>query len=202
MESADGARRRDGDATRIAILDAAEALFASRGYRGTTLHEIGFAAGCSRGAPGYFFGTKRALYQAVVDRIVGRADVFLRPAAERGPSEDGTLETLLATLVSNYFALVAAEPNFVRLVQLESTEDAQEATRRILAGLAEQLVGAGVEREAAAHLAIAVATLCSFPSVAAWSALDVDLRRPEALERYQAFVTRLLLTAAAAPARS
>lgn len=196
MAVADPSRRRNGTATRTAVLDAAEALFAVRGYRATTLHAIGAAAGCSRGTPGYIFGSKRALYEAVVDRILDRADVHLRPAEGSGSANGATVEALLAELVSRYFALLAAEPNFVRLVQFESTEHAHEATRRILAGFASPLVDAGLEREEAAHIAIAISTLCSFPRVAAASALDVDLGRRGALERYQAFVTRLLLAAA------
>ena len=65
-------RIRDAERTRAAILDAAERLFAEQGYDATSLTEVGAAAGVSRGTPGYFFGTKAELYQAVLDRCVRR----------------------------------------------------------------------------------------------------------------------------------
>jgi AcrR family transcriptional regulator len=74
-------RQRNAPKTRIAILDAAEQLFAAKGYDATSLHEVGKAAGVSRGTPGYFFGSKAALYQAVLDRCFGR-----RPAVSLAKS--------------------------------------------------------------------------------------------------------------------
>jgi AcrR family transcriptional regulator len=42
-----------------AILDAAEHLFAERGYEATSLQLVGDSAGVSRATPGYFFGSRR-----------------------------------------------------------------------------------------------------------------------------------------------
>ena len=196
MNGAETGRPRDAAATRAAILHAAEELFAARGYPGTTLQEIGAAAGFSRGTPGYLFGSKRALYAAVVDRMLARADAFLLPFTADGGTSGGDHAAVVAELVARYFEFLVAEPNFVRLVQFESGDHAHEATGRILAIFSDQLVRAGVDRTDAPHVAIAIATLCSPPSLqaaAVASALDIDLRRPSALELYKAFVTRLLL---------
>ena len=51
-------RERNPDRTRELILDAAETLFAERGYEETSLADVGERAGVSRGTPGYFFGSK------------------------------------------------------------------------------------------------------------------------------------------------
>jgi TetR/AcrR family transcriptional regulator len=56
--------RRDADRSRQTILDVAEQLFAEHGFEAVTMERIGRAAGLSRGAPGYYFGSKDALYRA------------------------------------------------------------------------------------------------------------------------------------------
>src|SRR6476646_9612071 len=61
-------KERNAARSRAAILDAAEKLFAEKGYDATSLSEVGAAAGVSRGTPGYFFGSKQELYDAVLER--------------------------------------------------------------------------------------------------------------------------------------
>jgi AcrR family transcriptional regulator len=59
---------RDPEQTRVAILDAAEALFSERGYEGSSIRDI--ATGCNVQAAviGYHFGSKVELFNAVVGR--------------------------------------------------------------------------------------------------------------------------------------
>ncbi|MDP9362946.1 MAG: TetR/AcrR family transcriptional regulator, partial [Chloroflexota bacterium] len=82
-------RTRDADRSREAILDAAEALFAERGYEGASLQEIGRAAGVSRGTPGYFFGSKERLYQAVLERAFAAELEFVGQAQARAAAAGG-----------------------------------------------------------------------------------------------------------------
>jgi AcrR family transcriptional regulator len=56
--------------TRIKILDAAERLFAERGYRGTSIRAITDLAGANLAAVGYHFGSKAELLAAVARRVV------------------------------------------------------------------------------------------------------------------------------------
>src|ERR1700716_755894 len=60
---------RNAERSQAAILTAAERLFAEHGFEGTSLGDIGAAAGLSRGTPSYFFGPKRGLSVAVLERI-------------------------------------------------------------------------------------------------------------------------------------
>ena len=57
------------------ILDAAEILFAERGFAETSLRTITSAAGVNLAAVNYHFGSKKALIQAVfvrfIDPVVG-----------------------------------------------------------------------------------------------------------------------------------
>ncbi|MEI8342501.1 MAG: TetR/AcrR family transcriptional regulator [Verrucomicrobiota bacterium] len=63
--------------TRIAILDAAERLFAARGFKSTSLRAITALAGANLGAVNYHFASKDSLILAVLIRR-------LKPLNERG----------------------------------------------------------------------------------------------------------------------
>lgn len=56
--------------TRTQILDAAERLFAERGYRGTSVRAITELAGANLAAVGYHFGSKAELLATVVRRVI------------------------------------------------------------------------------------------------------------------------------------
>ena len=73
-------RERRMEQTRTVLLDAAETIFASRGYAGS-LEDIADAAGYTRGALYAQFGGKDALFLAVIERhrqrfLDGFADVM------------------------------------------------------------------------------------------------------------------------------
>jgi TetR/AcrR family transcriptional regulator, acrAB operon repressor len=66
------ARRSKEDAlqTRNALLDAAEAVFDSRGVAGASLQEVAEAAGLTRGAVYWHFHDKEDLFNAMMDRAI------------------------------------------------------------------------------------------------------------------------------------
>lgn len=66
----DAPRVRDPEATRAAVLAAAERLFAERGFANTSLRDISSASGVSHPLIHHHFGSKEELYQAVKRRLV------------------------------------------------------------------------------------------------------------------------------------
>ena len=62
-----GRRTGETGASREAILKAARALFAQRGFRGTTMRAVGKRAGVDMALVHYFFGTKAKLFSASVE---------------------------------------------------------------------------------------------------------------------------------------
>lgn len=193
---------RDAARTQKAILDAAEHLFAERGYRGTTLQEIGHAAGVSRGTPGYFFGSKEQLYRAVVERMLRRSDAFFAVGEAETGASDGA-EEALATVVSSYLDFLTSEPTFVRLMHAEVFGDTKAAGRRALEIIRDQLRSAGVESDDSAELAVAVAALSCFPLAHADAVEDtigVDPWRAETIAAHKRWMSRVLSSALGARA--
>ena len=117
-------RIRDADRSRKAILDAAETLFAERGYDAVSLQEIGDTAGLSRGAPSYFFGSKQDLYVAVLERVFAdREDAtvsaFAPVRAWCEPTRVGPLREPLTRAIQGYMSFLLARPAFVTLIVRE-----------------------------------------------------------------------------------
>ncbi|MBT3701840.1 MAG: TetR family transcriptional regulator [Alphaproteobacteria bacterium] len=67
------------------ILQAAESAFAERGYGGTTTAAIAKAANLPKANVHYYFGTKKALYQAVLDNILS---LWLEPMRDIQEDDD------------------------------------------------------------------------------------------------------------------
>ena len=61
--------KEDAQATRTALLDAAEYLFESRGVARTSLNDIALAAGTTRGAIYWHFKDKADLFIAMMERV-------------------------------------------------------------------------------------------------------------------------------------
>jgi AcrR family transcriptional regulator len=79
----DSTTRREGaEATRQAILGAAHAIFAERGYAGTTKPAIAQAAGIALDTVYASVGKKPALFALLVETAISGTDVAI-PAAER-----------------------------------------------------------------------------------------------------------------------
>ena len=62
------AKQEQAARSRRALIEAATALFAERGYDGTSVQAIGARAGVSRGSIFWHFGAKEGLLWAVVER--------------------------------------------------------------------------------------------------------------------------------------
>lgn len=121
-------RIRDAERSHSAILGAATQLFAARGYDGASMSEIGAAAGLSRGAPGYFFGSKQSLYGAVLaavfsSRQQATEQAFLPVRAWcESDAELERLPTALAAAATGYMRFLQEHPEFVALIMREELD--------------------------------------------------------------------------------
>jgi AcrR family transcriptional regulator len=88
----------DAASARGRLLDAAERLFAERGYSATSVREITSGAGCNVAAVNYHFGGKLRLYRAVFDRrlrALREARIARRTRALEEAGGRASLETVL-----------------------------------------------------------------------------------------------------------
>jgi AcrR family transcriptional regulator len=134
-------RTRDADRSREAILAAAETLFADRGFARTSMADVGAAAGLSRQAPAYFFGSKERLHVAVLERVfAARQDATAEAFApvHAWCADGGDLIAALTRATEGYLAFLLARPAFTRLLlredldrtgRLEGTSDGSTAMR-------------------------------------------------------------------------
>ncbi|HXR14196.1 MAG TPA: TetR family transcriptional regulator [Solirubrobacteraceae bacterium] len=171
--SAGRGRRRDAEASRRAILDAAEQLFSQLGYDRASLGEIGRRAGVSAALPAYFYGGKEGLYGAVLERLLAEREDRLEPLASRAAEElerGGGLRPALELLIDGYIDFLRERPALVRLMGRE----ALDGGRRLAPGPRHSIaVAGGLARFVAAsanapaidveQLLITTVALCFFP---------------------------------------
>jgi AcrR family transcriptional regulator len=100
-------------ATRTALLDEATALFAERGYAGTSLEDVASASQVTRGAVYHHFASKQALFEAVLDLQEARVTAEVIAAADTADPWDA------AMLALDTYLTHCCDPVYGRLVWLE-----------------------------------------------------------------------------------
>jgi AcrR family transcriptional regulator len=154
---------KKGEATKTKILDAAEELFAQRGFYGVTVREITRLAGVDTALANYYFGSKKNLFDSVllrraedlnetrlraleeVEKEAGEGppdlerviDAFTRPLLDR--SERGGPEW------KSYFALIALVNNSPEWGGRMMTEYFDPLVRRFIVAIKHALPDAADE---------------------------------------------------------
>lgn len=95
--------------TEMRLLDAAEAVFAARGFHASSTAAIAQRAGVNKTLIHYYFRSKMGLYRAVMQRIARQLQPFLTDFAITDPVE------ALSTATRRYVRLLADHPHYVRL---------------------------------------------------------------------------------------
>ena len=117
-------RRRKGERTAERILDAAEALFAERGYAGATLRDVATAVGVRTPSLYNHFPSKESLYAAVLERGISPVlDVLTAVVEARGRSDRDVRQ-----IVERTMKLVGRRPELPRLIQHETLSGGRHLT--------------------------------------------------------------------------
>jgi TetR/AcrR family transcriptional regulator len=123
-EPANPDKARDAERSREAILGAAGDLFAEQGFDGVSLGQIATSAGLSRGTPSYFFGSKEALYLAVLEQAFAERERATRRACEpllswAGAASEEPIRDALSAAVGGYLDFLLRHPVFIKLILRE-----------------------------------------------------------------------------------
>lgn len=150
---------RRARSTRAKILDAAERLFARRGFHGVSIREITRAAGVDVALANYHFGGKKSLFEAVFLR---RAEILneermqmleavLADAAPAAPGVEAVIDAFTKPLLNRsarggpgwkaYFALAAQVNNSPELAPLAMTKYYDPVVHRFIDALRRSLPG-------------------------------------------------------------
>ncbi len=122
-----------GPATKEALINAAQHLFAERGFEGASLNLIAGEVGIRRQSLLHHFATKEAMYQEVFERAL--TEWYERVEGAATESDSDGWEQLDHVLTAG-FEFFRMNPDFVRLVRREAL--AEEGTGHIELGLALQ----------------------------------------------------------------
>ena len=113
----------EGDAQER-ILRAAREELSRRGFEASSVRTIARNAGVTAAMINYYFGGKRALYDAVIAEAQGRLHARLGAAIADGPSA--------ARLAGAYFDFLAEEPQMQRLLLREVLDGGGERASELL----------------------------------------------------------------------
>lgn len=179
------------------ILDAAEALFAERGYDGVSTRAITDLAEVRLNLLSYYFGTKEKLFQAVIDRrldvVVQRREQALAKLRESG--EPMTVGGILKAFIHPYYELSHGDPgwlNYARLIGLVSQserdyqaldEHMQKTVRVFMQALQEALPGVSKKTIRSGFYYAITLMMASFSGVNRIEGLVEGTKSLKALER-------------------
>jgi AcrR family transcriptional regulator len=193
-------RQRDAERSRQSILDAAEVLFAQRGFAPTSFAQICRAANVSAGLPSYLFGNKRKLYRAVVERGGDHLRAGISAALRSTPA-DADLKSVLDRFVGAYVKYLAANQNIVRLLQFEMLGATQQSASGIGGELFEEgLVvlraafhRVGIGEIDARHMLLSIVALCFYPFMVTGIGFVGDPFDPAFVAARKRHIVKLLL---------
>ena len=208
-----GVRARAAQATRAAILRAATKVFAQHGFAGGRVEQISKAAGSFDRMIYYYFGSKEALYIAVLEETYRR---FNAAEAKLGLDAAQPVASLQA-VIRFMWAYYRKHPEFITLLNTENlhrgrhiakslrAHEYSAAAVKVLAGVLEGGVQRRVFRAdvAARDVYLMIAALGYFYlsnrfTLSAF--LGEKLDTPAALAHWEGFVIDAVLRTVAAPA--
>ncbi len=135
---AQGHRSRSDD-TKRRLLDAAEQLFAEKGFRGTSVSVLAGKARVNQAAVNYHFGSKHALMEQVVERrlsAIGRERTAGLQAVRERAARTGTrpaVDALLHAFIAPAFQLIDREKHarYFLLLASRAFSDSDETIHHI-----------------------------------------------------------------------
>ena len=108
-------RRARSTNTRRQLLERSAALFATRGFEGTSLDALSEASGVNKALVSYHFGGKQGLYSEVLRSAIREGQAILEPVRNSVAPPPARL----AQFIDAMFTFTASQPTFASLVLRE-----------------------------------------------------------------------------------
>jgi cytochrome P450 family 142 subfamily A polypeptide 1 len=202
--------RRKGEQTAERILDAAEDLFAGRGYAGTTMRDVSKAVGLRPPSLYNHFASKEALYAAVLERGISPALAALSEAVESGARD---LQQDPDRLVEKMMAQLALRPKLPRLIQHEALCGGEHLSPMLrewikpIFARADEMVEAGPAASRWGHDRLPLLVISMYNIVVGYFTIaplykelnGADLLTREMLEKQTRFFSELVMTLFGSP---
>ena len=125
----------ESPATRQCLLEAAQRLFATRGYHGASIRDIVQACGVSNAALYYHFGSKQDLYFEVLGEYVAAVVAQLQNA----DTVKGTCWSRLARVALAYAQIILESQNVLQTLLRDLAQFDQDEISRLLPDLGGQI---------------------------------------------------------------
>ncbi|QOR36346.1 TetR/AcrR family transcriptional regulator [Clostridium sp. 'deep sea'] len=109
-------KKRNAEVSIKKIIEAAQNLFAEKGFKATTLTEIGEHSGLSRTTPSYFFKNKELLYKSAVQALIADEQRFV----ETLNYDDEVSIPILKDLLFRHIFYTYKNPNLAKILVRES----------------------------------------------------------------------------------
>jgi AcrR family transcriptional regulator len=124
--------------TREEILSAAATLFATTGYKGTSLHDIAVAVGCSKATLLYHFATKETILATLVAPAVRDLATLTERLADQPPAEarEQAIEGFVDIVLTYRREIAVIFHDLPQLLHAESFADLMELIDHLASALA------------------------------------------------------------------
>jgi AcrR family transcriptional regulator len=193
-------KQSKGELTATRLLDAAENLFADKGYEAASLREIALTAGIQEPGLYNYFRSKEDLYSAVLDRALSPMDSAMQ--VHLAGQENLQAFTSLPMVMTD---LLLAHPQMAALFQQALRGDPDSVGNRLLSSWLDRLFSQGmatmsqmgyqeIDRADMAIQVIALFNLCTgyFLSQRAFESMaEGDITDPDNIERQKKLLSRL-----------
>src|SRR5262245_37556057 len=108
--------RREGASTKARILEAAEAVFATKGFEGASTRDIAARAGVNISSLRYQWENKETLYYAVLESVDHQLMEISGDSPSTATARDASLRSVSEGSLGRVFDYFAAKPNVPRLL--------------------------------------------------------------------------------------
>jgi AcrR family transcriptional regulator len=114
-------RERERQMRRQAMLDAAQAVFAEKGYADATLDEIAERAEFGKGTLyNYFEGGKEDILFAVFDDVIGEMEELIHTVFQEELDDDQSLRDAFHTFAERYFGMIQDQQSLFLILVREA----------------------------------------------------------------------------------